>query len=176
MDKFFKWEPIVIAIGMCVFILVLFSFSNCTPYIETSTEYKVPVIHSESEAIYWIDHHISYKSDTVLYGYADYWASPDETLANSAGDCEDVAILFLVMVYENLGEKGVLDIVTKKTVNTVRAHAYGSVNGYNYYLASGYDTLYSRYTYDGALSQIGRSSRGIQKSNDLVVGGDDDQR
>ncbi len=33
------------------------------------------------------------ESDWAQYGYADFWASPLQTLASGAGDCEDYAIL-----------------------------------------------------------------------------------
>jgi predicted transglutaminase-like cysteine proteinase len=36
---------------------------------------------------------IAYRKDSVTYGKLDYWASPEETLARRAGDCEDFAIL-----------------------------------------------------------------------------------
>jgi predicted transglutaminase-like cysteine proteinase len=36
---------------------------------------------------------IAYRKDSVVYGKLDYWASPEETLARRAGDCEDFAIL-----------------------------------------------------------------------------------
>jgi predicted transglutaminase-like cysteine proteinase len=39
-------------------------------------------------------------SDRALYGDADYWASPLQTLANGAGDCEDFAILKYVALRE----------------------------------------------------------------------------
>ena len=177
MDKFFKWEPIVIAIGLSIALFVVFLCSSCTYYFYTSDGYRVPVIHSEAEAIYWIDHHISYESDKVLYGCSDYWASPDEVLSKSAGDCEDMAILYLVMFYENLGYEGTLNVVTKGplTIDSI-GHAYGSANGYDYYLVSGYTNLCERYSYKQALLKIGTSYRSIDKSDDLIVGGHDDQR
>ena len=39
-------------------------------------------------------------SDWALYGVADYWASPLETLDSGAGDCEDYAILKYVALRE----------------------------------------------------------------------------
>ncbi len=39
-------------------------------------------------------------SDWVQYGYADYWASPLQTLASEAGDCEDYAIVKYVALRE----------------------------------------------------------------------------
>ncbi|MBQ0944954.1 transglutaminase-like cysteine peptidase [Ideonella sp. 4Y16] len=35
---------------------------------------------------------IGFRSDLDLYGVTDYWASPLETMARGAGDCEDFAI------------------------------------------------------------------------------------
>ena len=39
-------------------------------------------------------------SDWVQYGYADFWASPLQTLASEAGDCEDYAIVKYVALRE----------------------------------------------------------------------------
>lgn len=63
---------------------------------------------------------ITYKTDEELYGVDDYWATPDETLAKRAGDCEDLAILqwsaladmgyphnlFAMVVCDNIAEAG----------------------------------------------------------------------
>lgn len=38
------------------------------------------------------NHRIGFRSDQDLYGVVDHWASPLETLARGAGDCEDFAI------------------------------------------------------------------------------------
>jgi len=40
-----------------------------------------------------INHAITYKKDSVVYGKLDYWAKPSEILEHRAGDCEDFAIL-----------------------------------------------------------------------------------
>ncbi len=39
-------------------------------------------------------------SDWSLYGYADFWASPLQTLGSGAGDCEDYAIVKYVVLRE----------------------------------------------------------------------------
>jgi predicted transglutaminase-like cysteine proteinase len=39
-------------------------------------------------------------SDWTQYGYADYWASPLQTLGSGAGDCEDYAIVKYVALRE----------------------------------------------------------------------------
>lgn len=40
----------------------------------------------------FIHDNVSYKTDDVLYGMPDYWASLAETLGQGFGDCEDYAI------------------------------------------------------------------------------------
>ena len=40
------------------------------------------------------------ESDWAQYGYADYWASPLQTLGSGAGDCEDYAIVKYVALRE----------------------------------------------------------------------------
>lgn len=40
----------------------------------------------------WVNDHIRYVEDAVLYGQADYWATAGATLKRRAGDCEDIAI------------------------------------------------------------------------------------
>ena len=39
-------------------------------------------------------------SDWAQYGFADFWASPLQTLSNGAGDCEDYAIVKYVALRE----------------------------------------------------------------------------
>ena len=39
-------------------------------------------------------------SDWAQYGYADFWASPLQTLGNAAGDCEDYAIVKYLVLRE----------------------------------------------------------------------------
>lgn len=57
-------------------------------------------LYSENEwrtlknILLWISIHIDYMDDKTLYGVADYWALPCETLYYMKGDCEDFAILF----------------------------------------------------------------------------------
>ena len=44
--------------------------------------------------------HIQYAEDIDVYGTRDYWATPAETLARRRGDCEDFAILELMLLKE----------------------------------------------------------------------------
>lgn len=42
--------------------------------------------------------YVTYTDDTVLYRTTDYWATPSETLARRRGDCEDYAILEMMLL------------------------------------------------------------------------------
>lgn len=48
---------------------------------------------------------IRYRTDAALYGEADYWATPLETLGHGLGDCEDWAIA----QYVSLRQLGIAD-------------------------------------------------------------------
>lgn len=51
---------------------------------------------SESEQIRLVNeffnHRIAFRDDTEIWGVADYWATPLETLGRASGDCEDYTI------------------------------------------------------------------------------------
>jgi len=52
------------------------------------------------------NHRIGFRSDLDLYGVVDYWASPLETLARGAGDCEDFAIAkYFTLVASGVSQK-----------------------------------------------------------------------
>jgi predicted transglutaminase-like cysteine proteinase len=52
------------------------------------------------------NHRIGFRSDQDLYGVSDYWASPLETLARGAGDCEDFAIAkYFTLVAAGVSQK-----------------------------------------------------------------------
>lgn len=40
-----------------------------------------------------VNNRLTYREDSRLFGTADHWATPTESLARRAGDCEDYAIL-----------------------------------------------------------------------------------
>lgn len=41
----------------------------------------------------WVNDRIAYTEDRELFGRADHWAGPRQTLALGKGDCEDYALL-----------------------------------------------------------------------------------
>ena len=76
-------------------------FRSCTPL---SASVDVRREHEGHVRLGWIDRAVDVAvrpvSDWAQYGLADFWASPLQTLANGAGDCEDYAILKYVALRE----------------------------------------------------------------------------
>lgn len=100
---------------------------------------------------WWVDHHIMYRSDMEGYGYREYWASPEETLESRYGDCEDMVILWLRIIYENTGLKGYLE--TWELADGTY-HAVGRLEGLEYGYIEGGKLIHSRY-YDSVMDNIG---------------------
>lgn len=46
----------------------------------------------------WVNRRVAYTADAKLYGKADYWATPAETLKRGKGDCEDYAIAKMALL------------------------------------------------------------------------------
>lgn len=53
----------------------------------------------------WIWQNILSKSDKEIFGIDDYWQTPEETVRNREGDCEDFCILFMWLCYQYLDIK-----------------------------------------------------------------------
>lgn len=64
----------------------------------------------------WVHDNIDYKYDTE-----DMWQPPEVTTELKTGDCEDMALLMLRMVYDSYGIKGKL--VTIRADGTDEVHA-----------------------------------------------------
>ena len=54
--------------------------------------HTVPVIEQLKRVNEFFNRRIRFDEDTQIWGQSDYWATPLETLAKGAGDCEDFAI------------------------------------------------------------------------------------
>ena len=54
------------------------------------------------------DWSIQYATDQEMHNVYDYFQTPEETLSSRKGDCEDLAILQMVLHYQFTGEKGEL--------------------------------------------------------------------
>lgn len=76
-------------------LLVLASLAGCS--------LPLPSVASVYDAENWVLSNITYADDMSTWGRADYWASPDETLALRKGDCDDRAVLFASIIHNELG-------------------------------------------------------------------------
>lgn len=77
--------------------------------------------------------HIKWASDYDVYWNLEYWATPEETIKNGRGDCEDRAIL-LKSVEEYLGIKSKM-VIQKDHVYILKDNIpYGGVSETNSYI------------------------------------------
>jgi hypothetical protein len=116
----------------------------------------------------WIRNNIDYCYDKEQYGVADYWATPEETLASGKGDCEDMAILYLAICKQSLETMGALLVYTNEDRSL--GHALGEVNGELFYEVQSCKVFYRKYEYADVLNMFGdrdRYNRG--GSNDRIV-------
>lgn len=85
------------------------------------------------EAIYWIQNNIEYENDPY-----DYWKLPQETYESRAGDCEDIALLFLYICRELLYIK---DCSLIRVISRGSFHIIPKVNELYYEPLGGYETI-----------------------------------
>jgi hypothetical protein len=106
------------------------------------------IFDSVDEAFRFCQTKIGYVYDIDQYGYSDYWARPDQTIENRAGDCEDIAILFAYFAYSQFELESDLII----SINGTHVHAYIEIDGKNYgdKIENGW-SVYKRYTYHQAI-------------------------
>jgi hypothetical protein len=106
----------------------------------------VPICSTYADADAWIHDNIVYEADDRL-------APIQETLETKVGDCKDYAVLFLAMVYQNQGIKGVMRFYRTPYGDHVTAvlpgYEFGYIPGSR---ASGKDL-----SYEGAMRLQGHS-------------------
>ncbi|MCZ8102456.1 MAG: transglutaminase-like cysteine peptidase [Burkholderiales bacterium] len=79
---------------------------------------------------------IRYQTDAAVWGSEDYWASPQETMARGAGDCEDYALLKLAMLAALGVPETEMTVVVVKDLSRSIGHAILAVKA-----GEGYDVL-----------------------------------
>jgi hypothetical protein len=105
----------------------------------------------------WIISNIEYSSD----GFIDSYASPKETFTTRQGDCEDIALLYINLVYIYTGEKVDMAFVNTKGEDTTpnRSVVEGGIINHAVVFYKGtcygptiptrtYDTVMYVYTFD----------------------------
>ena len=127
-----------------VLMVCFFLFTSCTIYyLSTEWDYKMPYETnniSVEEAFLWTANNIKYIPDEDR----DMWQLPHETYEKLTGDCEDQAILFMYIVYAEIGIERVELLVTKDHV-VVRIDKiyYDPTNEYIGEKKEEWDILYS---------------------------------
>lgn len=90
------WRPLALCAMILGFgILIGYGIWGCAAYI-----IPTPAFDSLEEIGDWVKETIEYIPDDPG---EDDWQTPRETLARGAGDCEDRAILWMKLAYDNLG-------------------------------------------------------------------------
>lgn len=85
----------------------------------------VPKFYTIEAAYSWTSINIKNIRDVDLYGWDEYWASPQNTLKNRAGDCEDKVILFLAIVKDQFNIEGSM---LSTYIDPLGFHAIAKVN------------------------------------------------
>lgn len=93
---------------------------------------------------FFIFRYIKYKKEII-----DKWQTPSETFEKREGDCEDKAILFLWIIYQETGIKGTLRIY--HSLNCNHATAYYENYDYEYDYQRICDFYYIEYDFDYAM-------------------------
>ena len=90
-------------------------------------------LETEQDVYHWIRENIEYDSSTDKNG--EYGSNPESTVKRGSGDCDDIAILAMNMIYYVTGQKADLILVTisRQIVNggLDSNHAMIRINGVN---------------------------------------------
>ena len=129
-------------------LLVVFAVSGCDHFQDLYFLAKIgdgfdlyyhedfEKLKSITQITEWVNSNIEYEKDAI----GSSWQSPEETLKRGFGDCEDIAILLINIIYVSLGVKTDLvcnDVNNRKIVNGGKVnHAEIHYNG----------TIYDIYT------------------------------
>lgn len=135
-----KIRKVIVWIGLSLLLL------NCEFTIEEVINVKSKYdysfnndveIDSIEEALFFVYHHMSYKSDHD-YGVVDFWQLPEESYDLKVGDCEDYVILFMYFLFEKLNISPYMVIAQDK--GTLGCHAFGFYDGVYYNVNGGTET------------------------------------
>lgn len=132
---------LLIALAVFAFVSALSSCAACP----LTTE--IPTFESIDDVELWVRGNVSYEMDP-LGGLWDSWQTHDETLARGKGDCEDISLLWLFLVYNSFGEKG--ELVISKIPGS-KFHASAVAAGYRFYTRADQQELFTL-IYDEAMA------------------------
>lgn len=54
---------------------------------------------STGDLLSWVHQYVAYAPNSQMWGYTEYWASPEQTFSAKQGDCKAYALLFMYYAY-----------------------------------------------------------------------------
>jgi hypothetical protein len=153
MRGFFSFSLVVLALSSCA---VYDPASQLTVLKAKDAQLETAAFATAEDIERWICENVEYVTDEEKYGKTDYWASPMVTLDSMQGDCEDLAGLFLYMVYANFGVKGTCVMVRLKVKNPVTESQLRSDGSYHMQALVG-GTTYFGVKREGTSSEVVRN-------------------
>lgn len=129
------------------FIIIL---TNCT--------FNTDPLREERIQKYWIEFEYTLSNPVSIEGCSrciksiikykggenpDCWQYPGITLEKREGDCEDIGILFLAVVYSKFGIKGEGVFSWKFRDGDFKEHFYVRIDGKDYYKIDGYNDMFT---------------------------------
>jgi hypothetical protein len=54
---------------------------------------------STGDLLSWVHQYVAYAPNSQMWGYTEYWASPEQTFGAKQGDCKAYALLFMYYAY-----------------------------------------------------------------------------
>lgn len=109
-----------------IFLVLILILTSC------EINYSViPILDFESveEIAIWVFENIEGVSDSFEENGLDWWQSPKETYLRGAGDCEDIATLFMYLLKQELGIEAEMVIASEPIEEGFVVHAFTSVDG-----------------------------------------------
>lgn len=101
-----------------LFIIFMVLCSCVMEQYQSMWDFNLDVrFRNEQEVGKWIDENIEYEKDDL-----DYWRTPQETIDERKGDCEDQALLYIGICYQQFGKCYDLQLVDT-TSNGIVNHA-----------------------------------------------------
>lgn len=134
-------------LGLCALIVWVAATSSCALRPEVTTE--IPTFETPAEVWEWVLRTIRYEADPGT----EYWKTPEQTLADGYGDCDDRALLTLWICYQRFGVKGELGIYFDHGVD--RFHAAPWIDSKPIGNVEKTRVLVFLWPYDAAMSMAG---------------------
>jgi len=88
-------------IGLLFLLLTSCTYYENKEYSFDDFEFSDVKFNSKKEVCYWIYKNIKYENEEN-----EFWKTPEETLDDRGGDCEDMAILLMAILYSQFKIKG----------------------------------------------------------------------